>query len=335
MCIGLSRVGGSRGSKAIPADLFDVEASSHPTSLDRDRLRRADPRHLVLVYRPHIVHACSAQRHKGPRTGTIFPVSEDSSVSFVLPGIVALDCSRNPNNPDSPYPRWRRRLLPRDQGLCLRMLAALMSSSPPLHACSTLLTWTSIAKWPAATERQSCKWAHFPGRHGAAWLVWIPFMKYISSQNLHSIESARLLSHRDRGRSCLACFTPTERSGAIASLVRSSSAIALILELRTKRRAVWLRARWDWSPRSISPTTRYCCRDLYLRCLHRGHDDSAPPGENRGAHYGGAAALRRDKEERKFGSALRLLALLLGVLWIVVADDCVRPAPYRCAPDCS
>src|SRR5207249_9268446 len=91
------------------------------------------------------------------------------------------------NNPDSAYPTLVTRLLPDGiKGLVLAgMLAALMSSlASAFNACSTLLTWDVYRKVrPAATERQLVR----VGRISAGvmvllGLVWIPFMKYISSQ---------------------------------------------------------------------------------------------------------------------------------------------------------
>src|SRR2546429_2375635 len=65
------------------------------------------------------------------------------------------------------------------------MLAALMSSlASAFNACSTLLTWDVYRKMrPMASEQQLVR----VGRISAAVMVflgllWIPFMKYISSQ---------------------------------------------------------------------------------------------------------------------------------------------------------
>src|SRR3989449_9277968 len=79
------------------------------------------------------------------------------------------------------------RLLPDGiKGLVLAgMLAALMSSlASAFNACSTLLTWDVYRKMrPAATERQLVQVGRISaGVMVGLGLVWIPFMKYISSQ---------------------------------------------------------------------------------------------------------------------------------------------------------
>jgi len=91
------------------------------------------------------------------------------------------------NNPDSAYPTLVTRLLPDGiKGLVLAgMLAALMSSlASAFNACSTLLTWDVYRKMrPTSSEQQLVR----VGRISAGVMVflgllWIPFMKYVSSQ---------------------------------------------------------------------------------------------------------------------------------------------------------
>jgi len=108
---------------------------------------------------------------------------------FVLPGIIAaaLYSDIRGEAANSAYPLLVQRLLPAGlKGLVLAgMLAALMSSlASAFNSCSTLLTWDVYRKWrPQATEARLVA----VGRITAVILVvlgllWIPFMKYVSSQ---------------------------------------------------------------------------------------------------------------------------------------------------------
>jgi SSS family solute:Na+ symporter len=108
---------------------------------------------------------------------------------FVLPGIVArvLYPEIRGAAADQAYPVLVTRLLPLGlRGIVVAaMLAALMSSlASVFNSCSTLVTWDVYRKLrPQASERQLV----LVGRVATAVLVvlgllWIPFMKYISSQ---------------------------------------------------------------------------------------------------------------------------------------------------------
>jgi SSS family solute:Na+ symporter len=140
----------------------------------------------------HIVQRVLAARNvTEARRGTIFagylkilPV-----FIFVLPGIIAaaLYPELTGDAANSAYPVLVQRLLPAGlKGLVLAgMLAALMSSlASAFNSCSTLLTWDVYRKWrPQATEARLVA----VGRITAVILVvlgllWIPFMKYVSSQ---------------------------------------------------------------------------------------------------------------------------------------------------------
>jgi len=140
----------------------------------------------------HIVQRVLAARNMTEaRRGTIFagylkilPV-----FIFVLPGIIAaaLYSDLKGDAANAAYPVLVQRLLPAGlKGLVLAgMLAALMSSlASAFNSCSTLLTWDVYRKWrPQATEARLVA----VGRVTAAILVvfgllWIPFMKYVSSQ---------------------------------------------------------------------------------------------------------------------------------------------------------
>ncbi|PYP98671.1 MAG: sodium transporter, partial [Gemmatimonadetes bacterium] len=194
MAIGLSRVGGFSGLEAkVPAGFFSMwKPINHPDFPWTGIVFGAPI--LGIWYwctDQHIVQrVLAAQSISQARTGTIFagylkilPV-----FIFVLPGVVAAALFADiHSNPDSAYPTLVTRLLPHGiKGLVLAgMLAALMSSlASAFNACSTLLTWDVYRKMrPTASEPQLVR----VGRISAAVMVflgllWIPFMKYISSQ---------------------------------------------------------------------------------------------------------------------------------------------------------
>ena len=195
----------------------------------------------------HIVQRVLAARNiSQARTGTIFagylkilPV-----FIFVLPGVVAAALFADiQSNPDSAYPTLVTRLLPDGiKGLVLAgMLAALMSSlASAFNACSTLLTWDVYRKMrPTASEQQLVR----VGRISAAAMVflgllWIPFMKYISSQIYIYLQSVQAYI----APPIAACFLlglfyrRLNGSGAMASLVTGLvlGVLRLRLELQNK-----------------------------------------------------------------------------------------------------
>ncbi|TMG01157.1 MAG: hypothetical protein E6I06_16015 [Chloroflexi bacterium] len=147
------------------------------------------------------------------------------------------------SNPDSAYPTLVTRLLPDGiKGLVLAgMLAALMSSlASAFNACSTLLTWDVYRKMrPSASEQQLVR----VGRISAAMMVflgllWIPFMKYISSQIYIYLQSVQAYI----APPIAACFLlglfyrRLNGAGAIASLVTGLvlGVLRLVLELTNK-----------------------------------------------------------------------------------------------------
>src|SRR2546430_2769506 len=194
MAIGLSRVGGFSGLEAkVPAGFFSMwKPINHPDFPWTGIVFGAPI--LGIWYwctDQHIVQrVLAAQSISQARTGTIFagylkilPV-----FIFVLPGVVAAALFADiHSNPDSAYPTLVTRLLPDGiKGLVLAgMLPAPMSSlAPGLNARSTLLPRDVYRKVrPPATRTQLVR----VGRISAGvmvllGLVWIPFMKYISSQ---------------------------------------------------------------------------------------------------------------------------------------------------------
>jgi len=341
MAIGLSRVGGFAGLEAkVPAGFFSMwKPTSHPDFPWTGIVFGAPI--LGIWYwctDQHIVQRVLAAKNiKEARTGTIFagylkilPV-----FIFVLPGIVALALFPEiRNNPDSAYPTLVTRLLPDGiKGLVLAgMLAALMSSlASAFNACSTLLTWDVYRKVrPAATERQLVQ----VGRISAGvmvllGLVWIPFMKYISSQIYIYLQSVQAYI----APPIAACFLlglfyrRLNGSGAIASLITGLvfGLLRLILELTNKASGGGLEPGTLWHWIATINFLHYavllfviCTFVLFIVSMMT----PPPPREKtEGLTYGGAPATAGEtKDERKFEVGLSvLLAALLGVLWIVFA----------------
>jgi SSS family solute:Na+ symporter len=193
--VGLVAVGGWSGLEAkVPVDFFSMwKPVSHPDFPWTGIVFGAP---ILGVWYwctdQHIVQRVLAARNvTEARRGTIFagylkilPV-----FIFVLPGIIAaaLYSDIRGEAANSAYPLLVQRLLPAGlKGLVLAgMLAALMSSlASAFNSCSTLLTWDVYRKWrPQATEARLVA----VGRITAVILVvlgllWIPFMKYVSSQ---------------------------------------------------------------------------------------------------------------------------------------------------------
>ncbi len=108
---------------------------------------------------------------------------------FILPGIIArvLYTDMDSSNADKALPRMVMHLLsPGIKGLFFAaLLAALMGSlSAVFNSCSTLITWDVFRKWkPDASEATLVsvgRWS--TGFLAVLGLLWIPFMKFISSQ---------------------------------------------------------------------------------------------------------------------------------------------------------
>lgn len=108
---------------------------------------------------------------------------------FILPGIIArvLYVDMDPSNSDKALPRLVMQLLsPGVKGLFFAaLLAALMGSlSAVFNSCSTLITWDVFRRWkPEASEETLVSVGRWTtGLLAVLGLLWIPFMKYISSQ---------------------------------------------------------------------------------------------------------------------------------------------------------
>src|SRR5438477_4120435 len=348
MAIGLSRVGGFSGLEAkVPAGFFSMwKPSNHPDFPWTGIVFGAPI--LGIWYwctDQHIVQRVLAAKNiKEARTGTIFagylkilPV-----FIFVLPGIVALSLFPEiRNNPDSAYPTLVTRLLPDGiKGLVLAgMLAALMSSlASAFNACSTLLTWDVYRKMrPAATERQLVQVGRISaGVMVVAGLLWIPFMKYISSQIYIYLQSVQAYI----APPIAACFLlglfyrRLNGAGAIASLITGLvfGLLRLILELTNKASGGGLApgSLWHWI---ATINFLHCAVLLFVICtlvLFIESMKTPPPSREKKegltcgkpdvGEPGLALKVGETKEERKFEVGLSvLLAVLLGVLWIVFA----------------
>jgi SSS family solute:Na+ symporter len=341
MAIGLSRVGGFSGLEAkVPEGFFSMwKPSNHPDFPWTGIIFGAPI--LGIWYwctDQHIVQRVLAAKNiKEARTGTIFagylkilPV-----FIFVLPGIVAVALFPElHNSPDSAYPTLVTRLLPAGiKGLVLAgMLAALMSSlASAFNACSTLLTWDVYRKMrPAASERQLVR----VGRISAAVMVvlgllWIPFMKYISSQIYIYLQSVQAYI----APPIAACFLlglffrRLNGTGAMASLVTGLALglLRLILELANKASGGGLAPGTLWHWIATINFLHYavllfviCTAVLFVVSMM-----TPPPGREKteGLTYGGAPTTAGEtKDERKFEIGLSvLLVAIIGVLWIVFA----------------
>ena len=193
--LGLSAVGGWDGLQArVPPDYFSMwKPMDHPQFPWTGIVFGAP---ILGVWYwctdQYIVQRVLAARSVGEaRTGSIFasylkilPV-----FIFVLPGIIAaaLYDEVRTGAADRAFPLLVTRLLPTGlTGLVVAgLLAAVMSSlASVFNSCSTLVTWDVYRKLnPGASERRLVA----VGRASTALLVvlglvWIPFMKYISSQ---------------------------------------------------------------------------------------------------------------------------------------------------------
>ena len=145
---------------ALPRRLLphDQAVDRSDVPVDRDLLRRADPRHLVLVHRPDDRAAGARREERGHARGgallagllKILPV-----FILVLPGLIARALYPDISGDDA-YPTLVIRLLP--PGLVGFMVAALMAAlmsslAATFNSASTLVTFDVYKVLrPAATE---------------------------------------------------------------------------------------------------------------------------------------------------------------------------------------
>jgi SSS family solute:Na+ symporter len=287
----------------------------------------------------------AAKNIKEARTGTIFagylkilPV-----FIFVLPGIVAMALFPDVhNNADSAYPTLVTRLLPEGiKGLVLAgMLAALMSSlASAFNACSTLLTWDVYRKMrPAASEQRLV----MVGRISAGVMVvlgllWIPFMKYVSSQIYIYLQSVQAYI----APPIAACFLlglfyrRLNGAGAVASLFTGLvlGLLRLVLELWNKAaggNALAPGSLFHWIATInflhyavllfVICTVVLFAVSLMTPPPPREKTEGLTYGKPEVAAPGAPLGEGETARERKFEVGLSLLlVVLLGVLWIVFA----------------
>lgn len=352
MAIGLSKVGGFSGLEAqVPEGFFSMWKPSNHPDFPWTGIVFGAPILGVWYWctDQHIVQRVLAAKNiKEARTGTIFagylkilPV-----FIFVLPGIVALALFPElRNSPDSAYPTLVTKLLPAGiKGLVLAgMVAALMSSlASAFNACSTLLTWDVYRKMrPAATEQQLVRVGRISaGAMVFLGLLWIPFMKYVSSQIYIYLQSVQAYI----APPIAACFLlglfyrRLNGTGAMASLITGLvlGLLRLILELANK-------AAMGGGGTGLEPGTLWhwvatinflhfavllfviCTVVLFVVSLmtpapSREKTEGLTLGKPDVGQPAAALAVGETRADQKFEIGLSvLLVAIIGVLWIIFA----------------
>ncbi|HXF95042.1 MAG TPA: sodium:solute symporter [Gemmatimonadales bacterium] len=257
---------------------------------------------------------------------------------FVLPGVIAAALYPDiaAGGEDQAYPALVARLLPAGlKGLVIAaLLAALMSSlSSVFNSCSTLITWDVYRKLrPAAGERELV----YVGRLATGVLVvlgllWIPFMKFISSQLYIYLQSVQAyIAPPIAACFLLGLFWPRlNGAGAMASLLAGFvlGALRLGLELAHGPQHTGLPAGSLWATIAEINFLHYAVI-LFLVCtavLVAVSLATRPPAPEqlRDLTYrtlspepAGAAP---DRSRARHLALSAVLALILGVLWIVFA----------------
>jgi SSS family solute:Na+ symporter len=178
---------------------------------------------------------------------------------FVLPGVVAtaLYPEISGQSADQAFPAMVTRLLPAGlKGLVMAgLLAALMSSlSSVFNSCSTLITWDFYRKIrPNATEKHLIRIGRLStGVLVVLGLLWIPLMKYISSQLYIYLQSVQAyIAPPIAACFLLGLFIPRLNGpGAITSLLTGFviGALRLVLELAngTEKLGLPEGTLWEW-----------------------------------------------------------------------------------------
>ena len=246
--LGLIEVGGWSGLQAkMPAEFFSVwKPVDHPDFPWTGIVFGAPILGIWYWCTDQFIvqRVLAARNQEEARTGTIFagflkilPV-----FIFVLPGVIAsaLYSDVGASAADRAFPALVTRLLPAGlNGLVIAgLLAALMSSlSSVFNSCSTLITWDFYKKLkPDVSERHLVTVGRIAtGVVVVLGLLWIPFMKYISSQLYIYLQSVQAYI----APPIAACFlfglfiSRLNGKGAIASLITGFvlGALRLVLEL--------------------------------------------------------------------------------------------------------
>ncbi len=246
--LGLIEVGGWQGLQArMPADFFSIwKPATHPDFPWTGIIFGAPILGVWYWCTDQFIvqRVLAARNQEEARSGIIFagflkilPV-----FIFVLPGVIAaaLYSDVSESAADRAYPILITRLLPEGlKGIVIAgMLAALMSSlSSVFNSCSTLITWDFYKKLkPDVSERHLVT----VGRIATSvvvllGLLWIPFMKYISSQLYIYLQSVQAYI----APPIAACFllgvfiSRLNGTGAITSLITGFvlGGLRLVLEL--------------------------------------------------------------------------------------------------------
>jgi len=342
--LGLNAIGGWSGLQAsVPPDFFSMWKPSNHPSFPWTGIVFGAPILGVWYWctdQVIVQRVLAARGIPDARRGAIFagflkilPV-----FLFVLPGVIAaaLYTDVRAGASDHAFPALVTRLLPIGlKGLVLAgMLAALMSSlASVFNSCSTLITWDVYRKLrPAATELQLITVGRIAtGVLVILGLLWIPFMKYISSQLYIYLQSVQAYI----APPIAACFLlgifsrRLNGTGAMASLCTGFvlGALRLILELVNGPAQTGLGdGMWAWYAEinflhfavllfvictviliGVSVFTKPPT-DAQVTGLTYGKPDVGEPGE---ALAAGASGRKLD-----LGLSLVLVAML-GVLWIV------------------
>ncbi|MBI2619179.1 MAG: sodium/solute symporter [Ignavibacteriales bacterium] len=261
---GLIEVGGLQGlQERVPADFFSMWKSVDHPDFPWTGIVFGAPILGIWYWctDQYIVQRVLAARGVDEaRTGTVFagflkilPV-----FIFVFPGVIAAALfSDIAASSDRAFPVMVTRLLPIGlKGLVIAgLLAALMSSlSSVFNSCSTLITWDFYKKLKPDVSEQRLV---IVGRIATGVLVvlgllWIPFMKYISSQLYIYLQSVQAYI----APPIAACFLlglfikRLNGPGAIASLLTGFvfGALRLVLELMngTDKTGLASGTLWEW-----------------------------------------------------------------------------------------
>ena len=341
--VGLVHVGGWSGlTAAVPPDFFSMwKPVSHPDFPWTGIIFGAP---ILGVWYwctdQHIVQRVLAARNvTEARRGTIFagylkilPV-----FIFVLPGIIAaaLFSDIRGEAANSAYPALVTRLLPAGlKGLVLAgMLAALMSSlASAFNSCSTLLTWDVYRKWrPQATEARLVA----VGRVTAVILVvfgllWIPFMKYVSSQLYIYLQSVQAYI----APPIAACFLlglffrRLNGAGAIASLWTGLvlGLLRLVLELVNGTSKTGLPDGTIWAWMAEINFLHFAVLLFVVSTVVLAGVSALTPPQPAGLSYGAATpapagmpvGMQPAAPGQRIDAGMSvLLAAMIGVLWII------------------
>lgn len=296
----------------------------------------------------YIVQRVLAARNLGEaRSGTLFagflkilPV-----FLFVLPGVIAASLYDDIGGAtsDQAFPALVTRILPLGlKGLVIAgLLAALMSSlSSVFNSCSTLITWDVYRKVrPHASERRLVT----VGRAATTVLVvlgllWIPFMKYISSHLYIYLQSVQAyIAPPIAACFLLGVFLPRlNGAGAIASLLSGFvlGALRLVLELVNgpEKNGLLDGTLWSWIAEINFLHYAVLLFGVCTAILVAVSLVTAPPARERirdltyvGARKEGALlwesarAAAREKGWRVRVALSLVLAATIGSLWVVFA----------------